>query len=85
MLLLDQLGGIWEIATGANSIQPGPAGLKGASDLAFCQNALAGRTSGCTLQARGHWFEPSCAHEKDQVKEQIQVCLDGSQDRLTVI
>src|ERR1035437_8927399 len=28
MLLLDQLGGIWEIATGANSPQPGPAGLK---------------------------------------------------------
>src|ERR1019366_8463059 len=28
MLLLDQLGGIWEIAAGANSPQPGPAGLK---------------------------------------------------------
>ena len=27
-LLIDQLGGIWEIATAANSAHPHPAGLK---------------------------------------------------------
>src|SRR5260221_4476056 len=37
------------------------------------------------LQARGHWFDPSCAHEKDQVRNEIRVYPHRSQDRLTVI
>jgi integrase len=33
------------------------------SDLAFCQSRQAGLTSSLYLQARGHWFDPSCAHQ----------------------
>src|SRR5258708_3596074 len=28
------------------------------------------------LQARGHWFDPSCAHEKDQVRVHIDLFQD---------
>jgi hypothetical protein len=37
------------------------------------------------LQARGHWFDPSCAHPKDQATMQVLARVTGPQDRLTVV